>query len=77
MEPHNFIKVRLGREATAEERKMISDLSKVSKLPNEFINLIIDYSAIKNDGLLSVNYVEKISKTVVDKKIDTMDSLKG
>ena len=75
LDPRDFIKMRVERPATTDEKKMIKELSKVSKFPNEFINFLIDFSAIKNNGAINVNYITKIAKTIIEKEIDDIQSL--
>ena len=75
LDPKEFIKMRVGRAATTDEKKMIKDLSKVSKFPNEFINLLLDFSAIKNNEVININYINKIAKTIIEKEIDDVQSL--
>lgn len=74
--PRQFFELRFEREATADEKKLIKSMIKTSKMPFEFVNLILDFVALKNKGVFVIKYVEKIIKTVLEKELETIEQLK-
>ncbi len=66
---------RLDRQPTTLEEKMISELMGKYNLDDHKVNLLIDYSIIINEGVVNVNYINKIAETVVKEKLDTPEKI--
>lgn len=77
IEPKEFILKRTNRKASKKELEMIDFLLKkgVSK---EFINILIDFSFIKNNSLIVTNYIIKIAESIIKNNfIFTSEELKS
>jgi len=60
-----------GISPASADLNVIDNLSKKFKLPNSVINVIIEYSLMKNNNILSKNYTEKIAASLVRSGITT------
>ena len=60
-----------GIQPATADLNVIDNLSKKFKLPNPVINVIIEYSLMKNNNILSKNYTEKIAASLVRSGITT------
>ncbi len=58
-----------------EDRKFIAQLKKSYKLPDCLINVLIDYSIMKNKGRLELNYIKRIALSVNRLGIDNVESI--
>lgn len=74
--PTEYFKLRFEREINLEEKELLTSMTTVSKMSNSFINLIIDFVAIKNNGVFIIPYVKKIIKSVIEREISTLENLK-
>lgn len=75
LEVKDFIFSKLNRKPLESEKKFIVKLTKDYGFNNYIINILIDFSLLVNDGILSENYILKISNTLVKQKIDTPENL--
>ncbi len=66
---------RLDRVPTSIEEKMISTLTSKYNFDEHKINLLVDYSIIVNEGVVNVNYINKIAETIVKEKLDTPEKI--
>ena len=68
------MKIRQNNEDPSFQNiKLLEDLSIVSKLSNEVINVLIDYVLIKQSGRLPYNYVMKIASSLSNAGIRTAE----
>lgn len=74
VEPFEYLKIRQNNEDPSFQNiKLLEDLSIVSKLSNEVINVLIDYVLIKQSGRLPYNYVMKIASSLSNAGIRTAE----
>ena len=62
-----------NEEPSYQNIKLLEDLSIISKLSNEVINVLIDYVLIKQSGRLPYNYVMKIASSLSNAGIRTAE----
>ena len=69
-----YLKIRQNNEEPSFQNiKLLEDLSYISKLNNEVINVLIDYVLIKQSGRLPYNYVMKIAASLSNAGIRTAE----
>jgi len=74
VEPFEYLKIRQNNEEPSFQNiKLLEDLSIVSKLTNEVINVLIDYVLIKQSGRLPYSYVMKIASSLSNAGIRTAE----
>ncbi len=74
VDPFEYLKIRQNNEEPSYQNiKLLEDLSIISKLPNEVINVLIDYVLIKQNGRLPYNYVMKIASSLSMQGIRTAE----
>ena len=74
VEPFEYLKIRQNNEDPSFQNiKLLEDLSIISKLNNEVINVLIDYVLIKQSGRLPYNYVMKIASSLSNAGIRTAE----
>lgn len=74
VEPFEYLKIRQNNEEPSYQNiKLLEDLSIISKLSNEVINVLIDYVLIKQSGRLPYNYVMKIASSLSNAGIRTAE----
>ena len=73
-EPFEFLKLRRSNaDPTFQEIKLLEDLSYVSKLNPEVINVLIDYVMLKQNDRLPYNYVMKIANSLANAGVNTTE----
>lgn len=67
LDPFEFLKIKQNnQDASFQDIKLLEDLSYVSKLNPEVINVLIDYVMLKQDNKLPYNYVMKIANSLAN-----------
>ena len=70
----NFLKIKQNnQDASFQDIKLLEDLSYVSKLNPEVINVLIDYVMLKQDNKLPYNYVMKIANSLANAGVKTAE----
>ena len=82
LEPFQFLRILQGNmEPSKQDVKLIEDLSLMSKLNPEVINVLLDYVMLNKQNTLPYNYVMKVASSLVRENINTtveaMDYFKG
>ena len=62
-----------NQDASFQDIKLLEDLSYVSKLNPEVINVLIDYVMLKQDNKLPYNYVMKIANSLANAGVKTAE----
>lgn len=74
LDPFEFLKIKQNnQEASFQDIKLLEDLSYVSKLNPEVINVLIDYVMLKQDNKLPYNYVMKIANSLANAGVKTAE----
>ncbi len=74
LDPFEFLKIKQNnQDASFQDIKLIEDLSYVSKLNPEVINVLIDYVMLKQDNKLPYNYVMKIANSLANAGVKTAE----
>ncbi len=69
--PEQFINLRLKRAVSISEKRLINNLRNLSHLDDEVINILLDYSILKNNGSIVYSYLSKIADQLSKKNIVT------
>ena len=74
LDPFEFLKIKQNnQEASFQDIKLLEDLSYVSKLNPEVINVLIDYVMLKQDNKLPYNYVMKVADSLANAGVKTAE----
>ena len=74
LDPFEFLKIKQNnQDASFQDIKLLEDLSYVSKLNPEVINVLIDYVMLKQDNKLPYNYVMKIANSLANAGVKTAE----
>ncbi len=73
--PGDFFRIIIGREMTTSEKDFFKGLINDSNYNAGMINRLIDYCNLANKGVINLNFLKKISKTMIKHKIDTTSKL--
>lgn len=74
LDPFEFLKIKQNnQDASFQDIKLLEDLSYVSKLNPEVINVLIDYVMLKQDNKLPYNYVMKIASSLSNAGVKTAE----
>lgn len=74
LDPFEFLKIKQNnQDASFQDIKLLEDLSYVSKLNPEVINVLIDYVMIKQDNKLPYNYVMKVANSLANAGVKTAE----
>lgn len=72
LEPFQFLRIKQGNmEPSAQDVKLVEDLSFMSKLNPGVINVLLDYVMLKKQNTLPYNYVMKIASSLARENIKT------
>lgn len=72
LEPFQFLRIKQGNmEPSAQDVKLVEDLSLMSKLNPGVINVLLDYVMINKQNTLPYNYVMKIAASLARENIET------
>ncbi len=72
LSPQQFINLRLKRLTKTKEENLISKLKVDYHFSDEIINVLLDFSILKNDSLIVDNYILKIADSI--QKYEIKDS---
>ncbi len=67
--PEQFINLRLKRVVSISEKRLINNLRNLNHLEDEVINILLDYSIVKNSGNIVYAYLSKIADQINKNKI--------
>ncbi len=67
--PEQFINLRLKRAVSISEKRLINNLRNLNHLEDEIINILLDYSIVKNSGNIVYAYLSKIADQINKNKI--------
>ena len=70
--PEQFINLRLKRPIKIGEDRIINQLKSEFNFSDEIINIILDFSIVKNNGNIVGRYILKISETIQRRKISSL-----
>lgn len=73
----DFMKLRLDREITPSETSLALLLRSQFSIKEEIVNILFDYSLMKNNYVVVANYIIKIAETLNEKNINTLDGVKN
>lgn len=74
LDPFEFLKIKQNnQDASFQDIKLLEDLSYVSKLNPEVINVLIDYVMLKQDNKLPYNYVMKVANSLANAGVKTAE----
>ena len=74
LDPFEFLKIKQNnQDASFGDIKLLEDLSYVSKLTPEVINVLIDYVMLKQDNKLPYNYVMKVASSLSNAGVKTAE----
>jgi len=72
LEPFQFLRIKQGNvEPSAQDVKLVEDLSLMSKLNPGVINVLLDYVMLNKQNTLPYNYVMKIASSLARENITT------
>ena len=72
LEPFQFLRIKQGNmEPSAQDIKLVEDLSLMSKLNPGVINVLLDYVMLNKQNTLPYNYVMKIASSLARENIKT------
>ena len=72
LEPFQYLRILQGNmEPSKQDVKLIEDLSLMTKLNPEVINVLLDYVMFNKQNTLPYNYVMKVASSLVRENIDT------
>ena len=72
LEPFQFLRIKQGNmEPSAQDIKLVEDLSLMSKLNPGVINVLLDYVMLNKQNTLPYNYVMKIASSLARENITT------
>lgn len=74
LDPFEFLKIKQNnQDASFQDIKLLEDLSYVSKLNPEVINVLIDYVMLKQENKLPYNYVMKVASSLANAGVKTAE----